>query len=204
VNVGEPLNTKEDEVFPDLENGYLYFASDGHAGIGGLDIFKVQIKKDSINEIENVGYPLNSSFDDFGITFDSTGIHGYLTSNRKRGGYDDDIYEFDMDMQTYPFTIKGVMQYKDFVWSEESEILPEAKLYLIDRENSNRVFETITDDNGNFLINVPYFSKYYIEVVDKSDNKYKASLEIQKYRVENNVYQIVVVKDIFDQNVQTK
>jgi len=199
INIGEPVNTSEDEVFPNIQRDILYFSSDGHAGMGALDIFKVQVKKEGYGEVENVGYPLNSNYDDFGLKFDSVGTHGYFTSNRMHGGYDDDIYEFDIDMQTYPFIISGTMEYKEHEWSNQSEIKvwPNTKLFLVDRERGFRVNETITDENGNFSVTVPYFSKYFIEIVDQSGNDYKVSLEIQKYRVENNIHQIVVVKDVF-------
>ena len=206
VNIGEPVNTIEDEVFPNVQSSTLYFSSDGHPGLGALDIFKVQITKEGYSEVENIGYPLNSSYDDFGLKFDSIGVHGYFTSNRKHGGYDDDIYEFDMDMQTYPFTISGIMQYKEHTQSDQSEVKlwPNAKLFLVDGEKDLRVYETTTDENGNFSIPIPYFSKYLIEVDDQSGNKYQASLEIQKFRVENSVHQIVIVKDIFNQSTEPK
>ncbi|HEV8515610.1 MAG TPA: hypothetical protein VGQ59_20140, partial [Cyclobacteriaceae bacterium] len=206
VNAGEPVNTTEDEAFPNLQNNTLYFSSDGHPGLGALDIFKVRITKDGYDEVENIGYPLNSSYDDFGLKFDSIDVHGYFTSNRKHGGYDDDIYEFDMDMQTYPFVISGIMQYKEHALSDQSEIKlwPNTKIFLVDSEKNLRVYDTITDADGGFSVTIPYFSKYYIEVDDQSGNEYKASLELQKYRIENSVHQIVVVKSIFNPSAEPK
>jgi hypothetical protein len=109
-------------------------------------------------------------------------------------------------MQTYPFTIAGVMQYKEHARSDQSEIKlwPNAKLFLVDSEKNSRVYETTTDEHGNFSISVPYFSKYLIEVVDQSGDAYQASLEIQKYRVESSVHQIVIVKDIYSKNTEFK
>jgi len=206
INIGEPVNTSKNEVFPNLQNSYLYFSSDGQPGLGALDIFKVKIKKEEYGEVENVGYPLNSSYDDFGIEFDSLGTQGYLTSNRKHGGYDDDIYKFKMDIQTYPYIISGITQYKEHATSAQSEIKAWAntKLFLVDSETGSRVYETITDENGNFSVTVPYFSEYFIEIVDESGFQYKASLEIRKYREDNNIHQIVVVKDIFNQSSESK
>lgn len=206
INVGELVNTTEDEAFPNLQNNTLYFSSDGHAGLGALDIFKVRITIDGFEEVENMGYPINSSYDDFGLKFDSTDVHGYFTSNRKHGGYDDDVYEFEMDMQTYPFVISGIMQYKEHTLSDQSEvkIWPNTKIFLVDSEKNLRVFETITDIYGGFSISIPYFSKYYIAVDDQSGNEYKASLELEKYRVENSVHQIVVVKSLFNSSSEPK
>ena len=78
-------------------------------------------------EVENVGYPLNTNFDDFGIVIDSLNTHGYFSSNRKGGGYDDDIYEFDMDLQTYPLEINGVMKFKEHSWMDSVELKTHAQ-----------------------------------------------------------------------------
>jgi hypothetical protein len=202
-NLGESINTSENEVFPYLHaDGTLYFSSNGHAGMGELDIFKAQVKSEGYTEPQNVGYPLNSNYDDFGLSFDSLGTHGYFSSNRKNGGYDDDVYEFDMDLQTYPFTITGVIKFKEHTWSDEStiQVWSKVKVYLMDSWLGIGVYENHTDSEGNFSIVIPYFSKYYIQIVDEEGHEHKASLELQKYRTETNVHEIVIVKDIFKQN----
>lgn len=201
-NVGEPINTSKDEVFPYVHaDATLYFSSDGHAGMGELDIFKSPIKSEGYGEPQNVGYPLNSSYDDFALSFDSLATHGYFTSNRKNGGYDDDVYEFDMDLQTYPFTITGLIKYKEHTWSDQSDIhaWPNVKIILMDSWLGTGVYEGTTDSEGNFSIVIPYFSKYYVQIIDKHGNEHKVSLELLKYRAETNVHEIVVVKDIFRQ-----
>lgn len=202
-NLGEPINTDKNEVFPYVHSdGSLYFSSDGHAGLGELDIFKSQIRSEGYSEPQNVGYPLNSSFDDFGLSFDSLATHGYFASNRKNGGYDDDLYEFDMDLQTYPFTITGVLKYKEHTWSDPSAIhtWPRVSVVLVDSWLGTGVHRSVTDGEGNFSIVIPYFSKYYIEVIDEEGHHHKASLEIQKHKTETNVHEIVVIKDIFNPN----
>jgi hypothetical protein len=205
-NIGEPVNTSRNEVFPFLHNdATLFFSSNGHAGIGELDIFKAQVKDDVFGEPENVGYPINSSSDDFGLVLDSLGFHGYLSSNRVNGGFDDDIFEFDMDIQSYPFTITGVIKYKEHTWSDESAILPwpNIQVLLIDSRLGLGVAESITDDDGNFSITIPYFSKYYIQVIDNG-RELKASLEIPKQAAETYEHEIVLVKDVFDKKVIQK
>ncbi len=92
-NLGAEINTEGKETFPYIsENNELYFASDGHPGLGGLDIFMTKIKTKKIVEIPiNLGAPYNSSFDDFGFCYASK-TTGFLTSNRKGGKGFDDIY----------------------------------------------------------------------------------------------------------------
>jgi tetratricopeptide (TPR) repeat protein len=201
-NLGEDVNTSQNEIFPYLhDDESLYFSSDGLPGLGQLDLFKSEIKSDGYTEPQNLGYPINSSYDDFGLAFDSLATHGYFTSNRKHGGYDDDIYELDTDLQQYPITITGVMKFKEYTWSEQSAIQPwpNVKFYLIDSRHGKSVFEGVTGTGGRFSITIPYFSKYFLQIVDPSGNEHKASLEIAKYRSEISNHEIVVVKDIFNQ-----
>ncbi len=104
INLGSKLNTEGNEMFPYLFNdSILYFSSDGFRGLGGLDIFKTRLQdlQDS-SQVYNMGYPLNSSKDDFGITLDVNGTHGYFSSNREGGVGGDDIYKFIIRNGTHP------------------------------------------------------------------------------------------------------
>jgi hypothetical protein len=200
VNLGEMVNTPYDEMFPFIHrNLSLYFSSNGHAGMGGLDIFKAAIKTDGFGEAENAGYPINSRGDDFGIVLDTLETHGYLTSNRARGGFDDDLYEFDMDLQSYPLTITGIVRIKEHTWSDSAQLktMPQVKVYAIDNLRNVTVHETTTDAHGNFSVVIPYFSKYVIRVVGDDGDENMAILEIPKHRKELSAHEIVMVRDLF-------
>ncbi|GAB5539623.1 MAG: OmpA family protein [Salibacteraceae bacterium] len=103
-NLGPKINTPGNEMFPYVrDNGDLYFASDGHIGMGGLDIFTAPLKgedPESLNwgEVENLGAPINSSANDFGIIYVDESTRGFFTSDRKVAGAKgkDDIYSFMM------------------------------------------------------------------------------------------------------------
>jgi tetratricopeptide (TPR) repeat protein len=200
-NLGEVINTKGDEVFPYVHNeNTLYFSSDGHAGMGGLDIFKAVIRPDGgFEEAQNAGYPLNSTFDDFGITVDPSETHGYFSSNRRHGKYDDDLYEFDMDLQTYPVTITGILKYKEHTWSDSSHLmtLPNARIELVDNLRHVNVHETVSDAEGNFSLTIPYFSNYIVKVTAADGEENLAVLQIPKQRKQLSSHEIVLVKDFF-------
>lgn len=108
INLGKEINTQGNEMFPFIDaNNNLYFASDGHAGLGGLDIFFVEMREERpFGEIENLGFPINSDKDDFGLITNGERSSGYFSSNRKRGFSDDNIYGFnrkcrDLKLQVY-------------------------------------------------------------------------------------------------------
>ncbi|WP_164510809.1 OmpA family protein [Nonlabens xiamenensis] len=91
VNLGPVVNTPGDDSFPYIaDNGTLYFSSNGHLGLGGLDVFKYEN-----GEVSNMGAPINSSLDDFGYSYSDVTGKGYLSSNRKGGKGGDDIYNIE-------------------------------------------------------------------------------------------------------------
>ncbi|MFY7908460.1 MAG: OmpA family protein [Emticicia sp.] len=129
-NLGPKINTEGDEKFPFIDaQGNLYFSSDGLAGIGGLDIFYAKIGEDGtpIDFPKNLGIPFNSPKDDFGYICDATNEFGYLSSNRKRGFYDDDIYAFrknckDYRIMVYDFETKKQLGNVNLSVSKNNEI----------------------------------------------------------------------------------
>lgn len=106
VNLGKQINTEGNEMFPALDKeDMLYFASTGHPGLGGLDIFEVQLKEmKPVSPVRNMGLPINSFADDFGLIKSADGKGGFLSSNR-RGN--DDIYQFGR--ATYRILLEGVI-----------------------------------------------------------------------------------------------
>ncbi|WP_020600051.1 OmpA family protein [Spirosoma panaciterrae] len=96
VNMGKEINTEGNEMFPFVAEGdNLYFSSDGHEGLGGLDVFVAELKDGvAYKGVQNVGAPINSEKDDFGFITDKNRTSGYVSSNRKKGVSDDDIYSF--------------------------------------------------------------------------------------------------------------
>lgn len=97
INLGDAINTEGNEMFPFMHaEGNLFFASDGHPGLGGLDVFMATAVGDGFGSIMNLGYPLNDKKDDFSLILDKEMKKGYFSSNRPGGKGDDDIYAFNL------------------------------------------------------------------------------------------------------------
>lgn len=163
VNLGNKINTEGRETFPFVsESNELYFASDGHPGLGGLDTFSSKIKNDTFGTIVNLGMPVNSSFDDFGFIINSTNNQGYISSNRPNGQGNDDIYKIKLDENAIApsaceQSVSGVVN--DL---STGNALINTKVVLFDA-TMTQVKELNADTKGKFDFGtVPCGSKYYI------------------------------------------
>ena len=129
-NLGEPINTPGDEMFPTFRpNGDLYFSRNGHGGLGGLDIFIAKVGADHRYHLEHPGYPLNSQGDDFGCTFEGPHNRGFFSSNRNDARGWDHIYSFEL-----PEVIQTV---KGWVYEMEGYELPAAQVYMVGDDGTN-------------------------------------------------------------------
>lgn len=139
-NLGEWINTPGDEVFPYMRtDSILYFASNGHPGYGGLDIFRAELKPSGGWSVVNMGKPVNSSSDDFGITF-GPGESGFFSSNRGDARGYDHIYSFELpDLKV---NISG------WVLDKDEEPVPNAVIRIIGNDGSNQ--KTVARDDGSF------------------------------------------------------
>ena len=141
-NLGEPINTPGDEMFPTFRpNGDLYFSSNGHPGLGGLDIFIARYDKNSRKVVlEHPGYPLNSQADDFGMTFEGAHNKGFFSSNRGDGRGWDHIYSFEK-----PEILQTVT---GWVYEMEGYELPSAQVYIVGNDGTNKTLSVKGD--GSF------------------------------------------------------
>lgn len=150
VNLGDKINTEARETFPFISNNNeLYFASDGHPGLGGLDVFVTQLKDDgTYGKIKNVGEPVNSNFDDFGFIMNTDTKTGYFSSNREKDnlGYDD-IYKCT---ETRPIPKDCQQNLKGVVVDSNTKVpIQGVKLVLFDI-NYVKFDEKISDATGRF------------------------------------------------------
>jgi len=155
-NLGPVLNTMVNEVFPYINHdGVLYFSSNGHLGYGGLDIFKSKKTEGDWQTPENLLSPINSTYDDFGITFTDDNITGLLSSNRPGGYGNDDIYGFTLLEIEQPITISGRVVDTDLVPISEATVFllnPTTSEVLILKSDTLGGYETTVEPNTNYVI----------------------------------------------------
>ena len=150
-NVGAPINTPGDEMFPTFRpNGDLYFSSDGHPGMGGLDVFIATVGSNGKYQLEHPGYPLNSHGDDFGLTFEGVHNRGFFSSNRDNGRGFDHIYSFENS--------EIIQSIKGWVYEMDGYELPAAQVYLIGDDGTNKKLSVKGDGSFEQVIkpNVRY------------------------------------------------
>ena len=135
-NLGEPVNTAGDEMFPTFRpNGDLYFSSNGHPGMGGLDIFIYKNR-----QLEHLGFPINSQGDDFGMTFEGKKDQGYFCSSRGDNRGNDHIYSF--------YNPEIIQTVKGWVYEQDGYELTAAQVYMVGNDGTNLKFSVRGD--GSF------------------------------------------------------
>lgn len=196
-NLGPKINTDHREQFPFVSSAnILYFASDGHFGMGGLDIFKSEISDEKFFTPINLSNVINSNLDDFAFVINETNEKGYFSSNREGGMGDDDIYRFTKE-KTY--IIHGLVQDKNSL-----KILPGSSVSLLD-ENNNLLNEMIVGDDA----------KYSFDIENNKSYKIKGTLKLYvpsvvefssdaKGDINKNIQLLIESYDDAEQNIVTE
>lgn len=176
-NLGEKINTEGRENFPFVSSeGTLYFSSDAHIGLGGLDVFgfkNIDDINNSKNVVYNIGKPINSSKDDFGYIINDETLEGYFSSNREGGKGDDDIYNFTRD------TCKQLVEGK-VIDKKTKELLANAKVVVYD-DKLHAIQSLITNEKGGFNFDLNCDEKRYKIIASKDtyeDNQEAFSVDL--------------------------
>lgn len=184
VNLGKEINTEGREMFPFIaKDNTLYFASDGHLGLGALDIFESKNNDGTYQKPSNLGTPINGAYDDFAFVIDDEKNNGFFSSNRKGGKGDDDIYSFIL--YNCKEDITGVV-------SEENSDKPISgvTVKLINAEGKV-LAQKITGRNGAYTFVEVDCEKDYIVVAEKedykADKKQLQTLDVNKQLVTTNL-----------------
>jgi outer membrane protein OmpA-like peptidoglycan-associated protein len=169
-NAGQAINTAGNELFPTFYEGNLYFSSNGHPGLGGLDIYKASIDARGDLIAKNVGYPINSNKDDLGYSM--KGNTGFFSSNRNGS---DDIYAFDYA----PAYIK--LEGKVAV---DSVNAPGKKIYITSTNDNGRVMvvdSAVVDNNGSYTLKARPNKEYTIVTFDADGQRFDTDITTDGY-----------------------
>jgi outer membrane protein OmpA-like peptidoglycan-associated protein/tetratricopeptide (TPR) repeat protein len=159
VNLGTQINTEGTEMFPFVSSeNTLYFSSNGHIGLGGLDVFKSEIKNNSFGKVENLKQPINSKKDDFSFTVNRGKRIGFFSSNRAGGKGDDDVYSFVIRKKVVICNqiVKGIISDK-----LTTAILPGSKVVLY--QNNLKKDSVIVGIDGKYQFKIKCNTSYIVE-----------------------------------------
>lgn len=202
-NLGPKINTAGKETFPFIsKDNELYFSSDGHYGLGGMDVFYVKINGDSFGNLLNVGEPINSYADDFAFGIDETTKRGFISSNRSTIAGEfvyDNIYSF---LETEPIIDVFFARIDGHVTDKQTGLpIPNATITLTDPDGN--IFATLqTDDKGYYQVEtnkvVVYLIRAEKEGYDTDEKASKANLESQtiNFQLQQNVVPLVTGTDL--------
>ncbi|MFS4455335.1 OmpA family protein [Maribacter sp. 2304DJ31-5] len=149
-NLGPEINTEQKEMFPFVNEKKLYFSSNGHIGLGGLDIYEADFNEEGgFLEVKNLGKPVNSNKDDFSYIVNEDTQKGFFASNRTRGKGDDDIYSFKrLVVEETPDNLNAIAGTVTELVT--GDIMPKALVELLDKNNM-KLKEAETAEDGSFI-----------------------------------------------------
>lgn len=165
--LGDEINTFGRETFPSVDaNGILYFSSDGHPGMGGLDVFAAVKDPKGKYVVVNVGEPINSKSDDFGYVIDSESKKGYVSSDRNNEAAEDDLFRFT-ENKAIDFPFKLNPEYSGTVKdSVTGQPMSDVKI-IVYNDVRDVVATLVTDASGNFFTDLPALRNYTFEFTEK-------------------------------------
>lgn len=188
-NLGPEVNSAGSEVFPYIrKDGMLYFSSDGHSGFGGLDVFSATKIDDKYSDIKNLGAPLNSSTDDFGIVFSEDNTRGYFSSDRASGKGADDIYSF-IALNKF-LTVSGKILFSQNL----SDPAMNAKVMLIGEDGTILNVST-TDSTGFFKFDKLDPDSKYLVKLDENDPAIAAKKKYYMADEKGKIIRVTVIND---------
>ncbi len=162
-NLGDTINTEGREMFPFVRKDKLFFASDGHIGLGALDVFESKIEEEGYTIPINLGEPINGPMDDFGLVMNKEGTAGYFSSNRKGGKGDDDVYSFKI--YKCNGDISGIVSD-----SKTGKPLNGVLIALLDEEGEP-VLKQKTKEDGSYSFTQVNCDKKFVLTTFKNDYK---------------------------------
>lgn len=183
-NLGNTINTEGKETFPFVTNeNEIYFSSDGHPGLGGLDVFVANIDNEGkVSDIQNVGADINSPKDDFAYSIDPVSRRGYFSSNKDGGQGSDDIYKFQETRK-----LKCVQELEGIITDLETGIiLPGTKVTIYDNQMTVKN-STVSDESGKYSFAVECGKTYFVRAEKPEYQTKEVSITIAKASGKTNL-----------------
>ncbi len=184
-NLGPTINTPKKEQFPFIsDDNKLYFSSDGHPGFGSLDVFVSTITNHNFSKPDNIGFPINSGYDDFSFNINSKTKEGFFASNRKGGKGSDDIYKI---IEKKPLKIKPCAQLiSGFITDEDTGmILNDVQLVLVDK-NQKEIDNLNTSSSKKFKFTVNCKTTYTVKASKAGYTNNQKTLLLSSIRNKEN------------------
>ncbi|MDR0789472.1 MAG: OmpA family protein [Bacteroidales bacterium] len=206
-NLGNVINTEGDEMSPFIHpsNTTLYFASDSHLSMGGLDILFSRIENGKFTKPENIGCPINTSADEFGLIVTPSGKSAIYSSNMAGGYGGKDLYQFDLYPEAQPTPITYI---KGKVLSKATNAVLEADLQIININTSQLIAATTSDaSDGTYLLSLPLGADYALSVTAKDYMLFSENLtlsdtaDMQSYNKDIYLLPVAVGTDVVLNNV---
>jgi len=193
-NLGPKINTEHREQFPFVSSSNtLYFSSDGHLGLGGLDVFKSEINKGVFSKPINLSNVINSNLDDFSFIINKKQETGYVSSNRAGGKGNDDIYYFT---QLQLFHVTGLVKNKKSV-----ELIPGAEITLLDK-NNNLISKMSTDTDASYSFEIEKNKDYKIQATHKLYAPYEVKFSPNEYGdINKNIFLLMDSYEDLQENI---
>lgn len=186
VNLGNGVNTIQDEKYPFISdnNSLLYFSSNGHQGMGGLDIYSCDVFEEAYQNLLNLGGTINSNWDDFGFSNSNATDTGYMTSNRENGN--SNLYSFKRTKNEMNFFVQG-----NVIDKNTKNPLPNTNVVLLDMKGI-KVAELVSSNKTEFILKAKPNTKYLLkaknnlyypfeeEIITTNDGKVRYTIELFK------------------------
>lgn len=187
IHMGNAINTEGNEMFPFFhQDSVLFFASNGHAGLGGLDMYFIDTRENGLNRSTNMNSPINSSRDDFAFILNEERTKGYFSSNRIGGMGDDDIYAFQREV---PLKFNLLLRGK--VIDEIGQVVPRVKVLLRDK-SGNVIGEVMTGDKGDYLFEVKEDMDY--DLVGEKEGHSKGLSQVATFEDKQDFIQDLMIR----------
>lgn len=188
-NLGKVINTEWDEAaaFIHADGKTLYFASNGHPGFGGMDIFYTSLSDTGWVKPTNLGYPINTPADEINLLINAAGTTAYYSSDKEGGFGGQDLYTFPLDEKLRPTPVTYI---KGFVYDENTREPLKATIQLIDLATNEVIASTSSDpQNGNFLACILTGTNILLNVSNPYYPFYSENFQIEKDYTQLNPYQ---------------